>query len=151
MTSKILVGKVKIEDGHDNTPENAALSYNHLRHIGGNSFCTASRRYGIIPGTGQPEKGLIRRNHLRKEQEMTRSFAVVLLVAMTLMSASCRLNQAINDKPVSHSFLCANYGGNMVRIVSRRGQIVWEHPATRPQGVWQLPRRPQYGQGREGI
>lgn len=55
------------------------------------------------------------------------------------MSASCRLNQAVDDKLVSHPFLCADYGGNMVRIVSDRGRIVWEYPAIRPQDVWQLP------------
>ena len=40
--------------------------------------------------------------------------------------------------PVSHRFLCADYGGNMIRIVSAEGDIEWEYPAKRPQDVWQM-------------
>ncbi len=54
------------------------------------------------------------------------------------MLSSCQLNPAARDKVVSHPFLCADYGGNMIYIVSAQGEIVWEHSANRPQDVWQL-------------
>lgn len=40
--------------------------------------------------------------------------------------------------PVSHRFLCADFGGNMIRIVSTDGDIEWEYPAKRPQDAWQM-------------
>jgi hypothetical protein len=54
------------------------------------------------------------------------------------MLCSCQLLPGRSEKPVSHSFLCADYGGNMIRIVSDEGEIVWEHKVNRPQDVWQL-------------
>ncbi len=70
---------------------------------------------------------------------MNRNQTILLLILAALMLSSCQLNPTARDKAVSHPFLCADYGGNMIRIVSAQGEIVWEHRATRPQDVWQLP------------
>lgn len=70
---------------------------------------------------------------------MNRSVGIVFLMVVMLMPASCALGAAKQGKGVSHPFLCADYGGNMVRIVSAKGEIVWEYSASRPQDVWRLP------------
>lgn len=70
---------------------------------------------------------------------MNRMPAVLFVILAALMLSSCHLNPAARDKAVSHSFLCADYGANMIRIVSDEGKIVWEHQANRPQDAWQLP------------
>ena len=56
---------------------------------------------------------------------MNRNPIVLFLILAALMSSSCQLNPAARDKAVSHPFLCADYGGNMIRIVSAQGEIVW--------------------------
>ena len=61
-------------------------------------------------------------------------FALVVFGIAVLFCVGC--NGA--GGPVSHRFLCADYGGNMIRIVSADGEIEWEHPAQRPQDVWQM-------------
>ena len=70
---------------------------------------------------------------------MNKAITLILLTALTLACSSCDLGQSASDKPVSHSFLCADYGGNMIYIVSADQEIIWQHPANRPQDVWQLP------------
>ena len=70
---------------------------------------------------------------------MNRSITIIFLLAITLMCSSCQLDKAASDKPVSHPFLCTDYGGNMIYIVSADEQIVWQYPANRPQDVWQMP------------
>lgn len=41
--------------------------------------------------------------------------------------------------PVPRSYLCCDYGGNKVSIVSKSGDIEWQVEAARPQDCWLLP------------
>jgi hypothetical protein len=70
---------------------------------------------------------------------MTKIIMTLVLIGVTLTSASCQFDSAANVKPVSHPLLCADYGGNMIRIISAEGKAVWEYPANRPQDAWQMP------------
>lgn len=70
---------------------------------------------------------------------MNRSIAIALLAVIAMACASCQTGRAVSDKPISHPFLCSDYGGNMIHIVSAEGEIVWQYPANRPQDVWQMP------------
>ncbi len=70
---------------------------------------------------------------------MPRNVVVLFLLVAVLMLSSCQVNPGAGDKAVSHSFLCTDYGANMIRIVSAQGEIVWEHRVDRPQDAWQLP------------
>ena len=70
---------------------------------------------------------------------MTRIIMTIVLIGIALTSASCQLDSAADVEPMSHALLCADYGGNMIRIISDEGQSVWEYPANRPQDVWQMP------------
>jgi len=38
-----------------------------------------------------------------------------------------------------HPFLCCDYGGNKVCVVSLEGKIEWEYPCKNPQDCWLLP------------
>ena len=42
------------------------------------------------------------------------------------------------DAPVSHRLLITDYGGNRVCILSAKGEIEWEYPASTPQDCWML-------------
>jgi hypothetical protein len=46
---------------------------------------------------------------------------------------------AAADEPIHHRFLCCDYAGNRVAIVSAKGEIEWEFPATVPMDCWLLP------------
>jgi len=70
---------------------------------------------------------------------MSKKAAVLSLLTLALMLSSCRLLPGSGQKEVSHSFLCSDYGANMIRIVSECGEIVWEHKVNRPQDLWRLP------------
>ncbi len=70
---------------------------------------------------------------------MSKKAAVLFLFTFVLMVSSCRLLPGSGQKEVSHSFLCSDYGANMIRMVSACGEIVWEHKVNRPQDVWRLP------------
>ena len=63
---------------------------------------------------------------------------VVFLIVMGLVLSSCQVRPGGGGKAVSHRFLCADYGSNMIRIVSSDGDIEWEHGVNRPHDVWQL-------------
>ena len=68
------------------------------------------------------------------EEVKTRSAQIVCLL---LFSISC-FGQTPTAKPVSHPFLAADYGGNMVHIVNPNGDVVWQYEVTRPQDAWLL-------------
>lgn len=69
---------------------------------------------------------------------MNRKPTVVFLIVTGLVLSSCQVGPGGSGKAVSHPFLCADYGGNMIRMVSSEGEIVWEYEVDRPQDVWQL-------------
>lgn len=69
---------------------------------------------------------------------MKKIVMMVVLIGIALTLASCQSGSARSDKPVSHPFLCSDYGGKMVRMVSAEGAGVWEYPAQGPQDVWRL-------------
>ncbi|MCF7959048.1 MAG: hypothetical protein K9M57_11425 [Phycisphaerae bacterium] len=70
---------------------------------------------------------------------MKKTFTATLLVSIALTLSSCQNAPAKDALPVSHPFLCADYGGNMIWIVDKAGKVTWQFPAKRPQDVWQLP------------
>ena len=39
----------------------------------------------------------------------------------------------------AHPFLCCDYGGNKVCVVSAEGQITWKYECKNPQDCWKLP------------
>lgn len=39
----------------------------------------------------------------------------------------------------AHPFLCSDYGGGKVAMVSAEGKVEWEHAAKSPQDCWKLP------------
>lgn len=69
---------------------------------------------------------------------MNKTLVFTLLATITLISAGCQNASALENKPVSHPFICADYGGNMIRMVSQAGDIEWEYPVISPQDLWQL-------------
>ncbi|MCK4997997.1 MAG: hypothetical protein KAS23_00630, partial [Anaerohalosphaera sp.] len=70
---------------------------------------------------------------------MRRIVIFTVLIFMTLIASSCCLDRAASDKPVTHPFLCSDYGGNKICIVSDDSEVIWELEVHRPQDVWQLP------------
>ena len=74
-----------------------------------------------------------------KEDDMKNAVTVSILIVMTFIASSCQVDQGGCDKPDTHSFLCSDYGGNMIYMVSCDGEIIWEYEANRPQDVWQMP------------
>jgi hypothetical protein len=55
-----------------------------------------------------------------------------LRAALLLLAASLPLRAA-------HPFLCCDYNGNKVCVVSAEGAIQWEFPLRNPQDCWRLP------------
>ncbi len=49
------------------------------------------------------------------------------------------INCCVAQQVVSHRFLCTDYKGDRVVIVSAKGDIEWEHPAKTPQDCWVMP------------
>ncbi|MDB6052488.1 MAG: hypothetical protein JWN25_11 [Verrucomicrobiales bacterium] len=49
------------------------------------------------------------------------------------------LNGALASFAAPHRFLCSDYNGNKVCIVSEKGDIEWEYPCKNPQDCWKLP------------
>ncbi len=41
-------------------------------------------------------------------------------------------------RTLNRAFACADYGGNKICLVDRKGKITWQYPAQRPQDVWVL-------------
>src|SRR5438067_6560618 len=39
----------------------------------------------------------------------------------------------------AHPFLCCDYNGNKVCVLSAKGKIEWEFPCRSPQDCWRLP------------
>jgi hypothetical protein len=76
---------------------------------------------------------------MMKDFTMTKIIMTVVSMGVVLGCISCQPSSAKRDKPVSHPFLCADYGGNMIRIISVEGQSVWEYPANKPLDAWQMP------------
>jgi len=44
-----------------------------------------------------------------------------------------------SEAPIAHRFLCTDYSGNRVAILSAKGDIEWDYPAKTPQDCWMLP------------
>ena len=58
------------------------------------------------------------------------------LLAALLLAPLFAMHAA--DAPTSHRLLVTDYGGNRVCILSAKGDIEWEYPATTPQDCWLL-------------
>jgi hypothetical protein len=43
------------------------------------------------------------------------------------------------ELPAAHPFLCCDYGGNKVCVVSAEGKIEWQYDCKNPQDCWKLP------------
>jgi len=56
-----------------------------------------------------------------------------LIQSFALLFASIIAGQA------AHPFLCCDYGGNKVCVVSAEGQITWKYECKNPQDCWKLP------------
>jgi hypothetical protein len=54
-------------------------------------------------------------------------FCIGVLLTLSALSAAA-----------AHPFLCSDYGGDKVCIVSADGAIEWEYPAKKPQDCWRL-------------
>jgi hypothetical protein len=65
------------------------------------------------------------------------------IAGIVALAAACSLAAAGEAAKPSRSlgrrFLCADFGGNKVCLVSKTGEIEWEYKARRPQDVWMLP------------
>lgn len=59
----------------------------------------------------------------------------IIAVCLLLLAASA----SAADGPVAHRFLCCDYTGGRVAIVSAKGDIEWEYPAQHPMDCWLLP------------
>src|SRR6185436_5605015 len=57
------------------------------------------------------------------------------LITFALLQAAC-----LSPLPVfgSHPFLCCDYNGGKVAVVSADGKIEWEYPCKSPQDCWRL-------------
>ncbi|OHB57426.1 MAG: hypothetical protein A2Y07_04380 [Planctomycetes bacterium GWF2_50_10] len=66
-----------------------------------------------------------------------RSIFIPTLICLTFLTALHGVEEGAT-KPVTHSFLAADYGGNKVYIVNAEGNITWQYPAVCPQDIWLL-------------
>ena len=44
----------------------------------------------------------------------------------------------LRDAAAAHPFLCCDYNGGKVAVVSADGKIQWEYPCKNPQDCWRL-------------
>ena len=66
----------------------------------------------------------------------TRVSIVVVWCVLCVLGVS--FAQAPSVKMLPHAFICTDYGGNKVCLVSAKGEIEWEYKAARPQDAWML-------------
>src|SRR5438046_2259138 len=57
------------------------------------------------------------------------TFVVVLLAGLVIPST----------RAAGHPFICSDYGGGKVCVVSADGKVEWEYAAKNPQDCWKLP------------
>lgn len=55
------------------------------------------------------------------------------------IAALLGLSLTLTARAASHSFLCCDYGGDKVAVVSADGKVEWEYPAKKPQDCWRMP------------
>lgn len=57
-----------------------------------------------------------------------------------LTTAACAFTLSFaSTAPAQHPFLCCDYNGNKVSIVSAEGKIEWQYECKNPQDCWKLP------------
>ena len=69
-----------------------------------------------------------------------RTAGIVAVALSTACALALEAGEAAKEsRSLGHRFLCADFGGNKVYLVSKAGEIEWEYKTRRPQDVWMLP------------
>jgi hypothetical protein len=94
-----------------------------------------------VPDFTEQQRISFRQLTMRPDRQLSRrDFVLRGSCALGLLACGAK-TQAAEPAKIHHRFLCCDYQGNRVAIVSRDGDVKWDFPAQTPQDCWMLPNR----------